>query len=291
MTDAGSQQPEPELQPDRASSEVEAAMRSRLMSDERSRRLRRFWRMLPGGPRCKICTSPFGPPLGPVLRLVGKGRWPGNPKYCGGCFKDLYTHRGGAEVECTLFFADIRGSTGLAETMRASEYRTLLDRFYATAADVLVAHEAIVDKFVGDEVVGIFVPALAGANHARRGIDAGLALLRATGNDSATPSVPIGVGVNTGTVYVGTVGTTDHVEFTALGDAVNVTARLASAAARGELLVTEAAAQAAGLPLEEFERRQLDLRGKTSATGVIVVTVADSRRVATASGSPSTGSS
>jgi len=261
--------------PDPRSSQAEDAFRSRLMSDDRARRLRRLWRMLPSSPRCKICTSPFGPPLGPVLRLVGKGRWPGNPKYCGGCFKDLYNHRGGAEVECTFFFADIRGSTRLAETMRANEFRTLLDRFYATAADALVAHEAIVDKFVGDEVVGIFVPALAGTGHARRAIDAGIALLVATGNDGDAPSVPIGIGVNTGTAYVGTVGTADHVEFTALGDAVNVTARLASAAGQGELLVTEAAAEAAAFPVAGLERRQLDLRGKTAATDVIVVTVAN----------------
>src|SRR5881397_2672469 len=146
--------------------DAENDARSRLTSNNRARRLRRFWRILPGSPRCKICTSPFGAPLGPVLRLVGKGRWPGNSKYCSGCFKDLYSHREGAEVECTLFFADVRGSTGLAESLSASAYRALLDRFYATAADVLVRHEAVVDKFVGDEVVGIFVPALAGSLHA-----------------------------------------------------------------------------------------------------------------------------
>ena len=256
-----------------ASPEAESAARSRLMSNQRARRLRRIWRTLPSGPRCKICTSPFGAPVGPVLRLIGKGRWPGNPKYCGGCFKDLYAHRVGAEVECTLFFADIRGSTRLAETMRPNEFRTLLDRFYETAAEVLVAHEAVVDKFVGDEVVGFFVPALAGMDHARRAIDAGVALLRATGNDGDAPSVPIGIGVNTGTAYVGAVGTAEHVEFTALGDAVNVTARLASAAGPGELLVTEAAAQAAAFPTGGLHRRQLDLRGKTAATDVIVVTV------------------
>ena len=259
--------------PDSGSGQAEDAARSRLMSNQRARRLRRFWRMLPSGPRCKICTSPFGAPLGPVLRLIGKGRWPGNPKYCGGCFKDLYAHREGAEVECTLFFVDIRGSTRLAETMRPNEFRALLDRFYETAAEVLVAHEGVVDKFVGDEVVGFFVPALAGANHARRAIDAGVALLRATGNDGDAPSVPIGIGVNTGTAYVGAVGTAEHVEFTALGDAVNVTARLASAAGPGELLITEAAVQAAAFPTVGFHRRQLDLRGKSAATDVIVVTL------------------
>jgi adenylate cyclase len=71
----------------------------------------------------------------------------------------------------------------------------------------------------------------------------------------------------------GGVGTAEHVEFTALGDAVNVTARLASAAGPGELLITEAAAQAAAFPTGGFHRRQFDLRGKSAATGVIVVTL------------------
>jgi adenylate cyclase len=174
---------------------------------------------MPSAPRCKICTSPFGPPIGPVLRLIGKGRWTGNPRYCGGCFRELYARREGAEVETTLFFADVRGSTALAEGMSAGEFRALLDRFYAVAADVLVAHEAVVDKFVGDEVVGIFVPA---QTHARQAIESGIALLRATGNDGDTPWIQIGIGVNAGVAYVGAVGTADHVEFTALGDAVNV---------------------------------------------------------------------
>jgi adenylate cyclase len=269
----------PEAQPpapERADRANEEMARARLMSDDRARRMRRFWRMLPGGARCKICTSPFGAPFGPVLRLLGKGRWHGNPRYCGGCFQAIYAHRGGAEVECTMFFADIRGSTSLAETMRPGEFRTLLDRFYQTAADILVAHEAVVDKFVGDEVVAIFVPSMTGGAHARQAIDAGLALLRATSGGAAAP-VPIGIGVNTGTAYVGTVGTAEHVEFTALGDAVNVTARLASAAAAGEMLVTESAASSAGWIPPVAERRELDLRGKTEQTAVLVVRAGSER--------------
>lgn len=254
---------------------VEAAARSRLMSDERARRLRRFWRMLPSAPRCKICTSPFGPPFGPVLRLMGKGRWHGNPRYCGGCFKDLYAHRVGAEVECTLFFADVRGSTALAERMSARAFRSLMDRFYLVASEVLVRHEAVVDKFVGDEVVGLFIPGMTGGLHARRAIDAGIELLRATRSDEGL-QIPIGIGVNTGAAYVGAVGTEDHVEFTALGDAVNVTARLASVAGPGELLVTDSTALAAGWEPLDRERRSLDLRGKSGATEVIVVTSAES---------------
>jgi adenylate cyclase len=220
-----------------------------------------------------MCNSPFGPPFGPPLRLIGKGRWPGNPRYCRGCFRDLYAHREGAEIECTLFFADVRGSTGLAESIPASAYRGLLDRFYAAASEVLIGHEAVVDKFAGDEVVGLFIPAMAGETHAKRAIDAGLALLRATGHAEERPWVPIGIGINTDVAYVGAVGTAEHVEFTALGDAVNVTARLASAARPGELLVTETTATAADLEAPADAHRTLTLRGKSTPTEVIVLTL------------------
>ena len=112
--------------------------RADLKLSPRVRRLRRFWRTIPSAPRCKMCTSPFGPPAGPLLRLIGKGRWAGNSDYCAGCFKQLYRHRDGAEIECTLLFADIRGSTQLAESMSATDFRALLDRYYRTAAEVLI---------------------------------------------------------------------------------------------------------------------------------------------------------
>jgi adenylate cyclase len=273
---------EPADQDQPAPSQFEDEARRRLLSNDRARRLRRFWRMLPAAPRCKMCTSPFGGPVGPLLRLAGKGPWPGNPRYCRGCFRDLYAHRGGAEVECTLFFADVRGSTGLAESMAPTAFRALLDQFYSTAVDVLVRHEAIVDKFVGDEVVGIFIPAFSGREHARQAIEAGIDLLKGMDQVGSRAQVPIGIGVNTGTVYVGAVGTPEHVEFTALGDAVNVTARLASVAGAGELLVTVDSFQAAGVDGTGLERRQLDLRGKTTSTEVVVVR-ADTARVRSAS--------
>ena len=248
----------------------QAAFEGLLQRGAEVRRRRRLWRMLPSAPRCKMCTRPFGPPFGAAMKLVGMGPWRGNPRYCTGCFRDLYRHRAGAEIECTLFFADVRGSTQLAESMSAGEFRTLLDRFYATAAEVLIDREAIVDKFSGDEVVGIFVPALT-ESHARQAVDAGLTLLRETGHGTDTPWIPIGIGINTGTAYVGAVGTAEHVEFTALGDAVNVTSRLASAAGMGEVLVSEATARAAQLEGSGREHRTLDLKGKSESTGVIVL--------------------
>ena len=232
---------------------------------------RRFFGALPSGPRCKLCNSPFHGAFGPLMRLVGKAPWPSNPKYCSACFKQLAEHRSGAEIECSFLFADVRDSTPMAESMRPAEFRGLMDRFFQSASKVLIDHDAVVDKFAGDEVIGIFIPALTAELHARRAIEAGRALLSATGNDTDEPWVRVGAGVNTGVAFVGAVGEGDLVELTALGDPVNVAARLASEAAAGELLVTAAAAASAHLAVGGLERRQLTLKGKSEPTDVVVL--------------------
>jgi adenylate cyclase len=237
--------------------------------DPRERRIRQLMLLLPGDPRCQLCAAPFGGPSAPVMRLFGKRPADMNPRTCQTCFSFLEAHHGGAEIEVSFLFADIRGSTTLGERLSPAEFHALLDRFYATANKVVFANDGNIDKFVGDEVVALFFPLLSGPSHAAKAVRAAEALLHETGHDEAGgPWVPVGAGVHTGLAWVGAVGDDAHTELTALGDAVNTTARLASAAAAGEILVTLAAAQAAGLS-GDHERRTLELRGKEAPTEVI----------------------
>jgi len=253
-------------------------------TDPQYARTRRLLQRVPGHPRCKMCAAPFGGIGAPLMRMVGRRRWAKNPKYCGSCFRVLEEHHGGAEIECSLLFADVRGSTAMAEGISPADFSRLMARFYETASEVLVERDAIVDKFVGDEVMALFIPAVAGEQHARRAVDAAQALLRATGHADATgPWLPVGAGVHTGTAFVGSVGETIQAEITALGDVVNTAARLASSAAGGEILVTDAAATAAGLEASALEHRQLELKGKSLATDVVVVPVG--REIGVAPGS------
>jgi len=143
-----------------------------------------------------------------------------------------------------MLFADVRGSTTMAERMSGEEFSRIMNRFYASATDVLIRSDAMIDKLVGDEVIGLFLPLFSGRQHARRAVQAARELLRASGNgDVGGPWIPVGIGVHTGVAYVGTVkGAQNTVtDFTALGDSVNITARLASAAGVGEALVSDAA--------------------------------------------------
>jgi adenylate cyclase len=226
-----------------------------------------------------MCAVPFAGPFAPIMRLRGRGRWSKNPKYCGACFSVLSNVKGGAEIACTLLFADVRGSTELAERITPSEFSRLLNRFYDTAGRITVDNDGIVDKFVGDEIMAIFIPALVQERHAARAIATAQEIMRAVDQlaGNGDEALPLGIGIQTGPAFVGGVGEAPHTELTALGDVVNTAARLASAAAAGEILVSCEAAEAAGLGLGPLEQRSLELKGKSAPTDVVVLT-ATSRR-------------
>jgi adenylate cyclase len=157
--------------------------------------------------------------------------------------------------------------------MTPSEFTRLMGRFFDTATTILVDEGAMVDKFVGDEVIGIFIPAMATESHAEHAIRAARRLLRETGHGRAAgPWLPVGIGVNTAVAYVGSVGQGMDTEMTAMGDAVNTTARLSSSAAAGEILVPVEAAAKAGVLPAGLERRSLELKGKANPTEVLVLT-------------------
>jgi adenylate cyclase len=119
----------------------------------------------------------------------------------------------------------------------------------------------------------MFFPLLSGDHHPKCGLAAAQALLEATGHaDPDGPWISVGAGVHTGIAWVGAVGDGVHTTITALGDAVNTAARLASAAQAGEILVTIDAAKAAGLE-GDLEPARLELRGKENPTEVVRLTV------------------
>jgi adenylate cyclase len=234
---------------------------------------RRVFSRIPSDPRCLMCASPFNGPGAPFMRLIGKRPSDANPNWCNSCFDFMAKHHGGAEVDGAMLFADIRGSTTLAERMSPAEYHALLDRFFTIATGVVFKHDGFVDKFVGDELVTLFFPLLTGDRFVARAVAAGTDLLRATGHDDPDgPWVSIGAGVHCGPAWFGVVGEGSHTELTAVGDTVNVAARLASVAEPGELLVSADAAAASDLD-PNLPRRSLPLKGKSADTEVVSVRV------------------
>jgi adenylate cyclase len=206
------------------------------------------------------------------MRAIAYGPSRLNRRLCKWCIRAMEKHSGGAEVEISVLFADVRGSTGIAERMPSGEFSSLLVRFYGTTAEVIDEYDGIVDKFVGDGVVALFIPAFAGSRHAERAVEATRRLLAETGNDADDPWIPIGAGIHTGPSFVGSIGEGDAGDFTALGDTVNAAARLTAPAGAGELPVSADAAAAGDLETEGLEQRTLELRGRGQNVDAWVVT-------------------
>jgi adenylate cyclase len=240
-------------------------------TDPAARAGRAVWGKLPSARRCELCAFPFGGPFLPVLRLLGRKPFAKNPRYCDFCMSRLTKAQGGAEIPLSALFADVRGSMPLAEQLGPTATHQIIDRFYSAGVDVLSRGGAMIDRFMGDQIVGYFVPLYAPA-HARSAIETGLALLRATGNVAGRePWIPIGVGVHTGEAFVGTVGRASGLlELTAIGEDVNVAARLASVAQAGELVYSEDAHAAAAADYPG-ERRVVDLKGVSAPVAVRVM--------------------
>lgn len=158
--------------------------------------------------------------------------------------------------------------------MRPGEFRRFLEGFYRIGSHAILGHDGLVDMLVGDEVIGLFFGGIAGPGHAAAGIAAAIELVERCGRTHAasTGPIPVGAAIHTGVAYVGTTGPSDAVEdFTALGDPVNTTARLASMAEAGQILVSVAAAEAASRDTGHDERRSLEVRGRQERIDVLVV--------------------
>jgi adenylate cyclase len=224
--------------------------------------------------RCRLCSAPFDGIGGFYMRLRGKGPSNRNPKYCSACNKFLRTFPGGAEVELSMMFVDVRGSVPLAERMAPAEYSRYLADFFQSATQALIDTDGFVMDLRGDCVVGVFPPGLCGENHASKVVEAARHLLR-----DITPKVPdgsplpIGVGATIGEVYIGTLSGAEGgiQDITILGDNVNVAARLSQVANPGEALISEALCKASGLPIEGLEVRQVELKGRSAKTVAYVM--------------------
>ncbi len=223
------------------------------------KRLRRLFRILPHDPRCKFCNAPFRGIGGTLVRILfGKQRSGLNPRFCNMCEEAMRRFPGGTEVDMSMLFADIRGSTALSEKMTPTKFSQLINRFYKGATKAISEEDGLVEKLAGDAVAAFWGAGFAGPDYVRRTLEVAQSLSRAM----AEEGIPVGIGVHAGVAYFGAMGTADGLtNITAIGDEVNTAARLASKAAAGEIIVSEYALKEAGMDGSELESRSLELKG------------------------------
>jgi adenylate cyclase len=231
-----------------------------MLRAHRTRAFIRVMRRLPSEPRCRLCRAPFGGRGGRIMRRFGRGPSRKNPQICSTCFE--FAPMGGVKMEIGVLFADVRGFTTLAENMAPEDVAELLNRFYAAASEVLT-RSAIIDKLVGDEVMALYLPPLMSQPWVDSLVRDAQDLLTSVGYGTPEgPWLALGVGIDLGPAFVGNVGAGDVKDFTALGDVVNTASRLQSAAAAGQIVMSERLFDRLTSPPQNASTVSLELKGK-----------------------------
>ncbi len=153
---------------------------------------------------------------------------------------------GGEKKVITIFFSDIRGFTPMSEVLSAEEVVHLLNEYFTAMTSIIFKYEGTLDKFMGDAIMAVYGAPIDMPDHAERAVLAALEMsekmkqLQAKWKTEGKREVNIGIGINTGEAVVGNIGSNERMEYTAIGDNVNLTQRLESVAEKGQILISAA---------------------------------------------------
>ncbi len=250
--------------------QIELLWRDWFMTDafKVEKQMYRVFRFLPSDPRCTICYSPFHGAGGLLMRMMGRTQSNLNPHFCNACEDLAKRNPGGAEVDMAILFADVRGSTALSEQMTPSEFQKLINRFFVETTKIIAEQDGLVEKLAGDAVAAFWGAGFAGKDYAVKTVRAAQRIAQ----QMQKQNIPVGIGVHAGVAYFGAMGSTEGlVNISAIGDEVNTAARLASKAAAGEIILSEAALSQANIDRDKFESRKLELKGISEPLTVRVI--------------------
>jgi len=184
---------------------------------------------------------------------------------------------GGVNQKITVVFADIRGFTALAEKEKPEKIVGLLNKYFSAMTDIIFEHGGTLDKYIGDELMAIFGAPTATDEDALNAVKAAITMQKRLSslNDELAAEgyarISIGIGLHTGEAIIGYIGSDRRSEYTAIGDTVNTAARLQSNATGGQILMSDATAEASGnrIPVNALE--PLSVKGRVQPVNVLEV--------------------
>ena len=168
----------------------------------------------------------------------------------------------------SVLFADIRGFTTFAERHRPEEVVAALNQYFDRLVRVVFAHHGTLDKYLGDGLMALFGTPLEQPDHPRHAVQAALDMqaavadLNAARRDADLAPLNIGIGINSGEAIVGNIGTEERMEYTAIGDMVNVAQRLQTEAADGDVVISDAVLAHARGHLTVHQSLETRLKGR-----------------------------
>jgi adenylate cyclase len=182
---------------------------------------------------------------------------------------ELSVEKGGENRTATVLFADIRGFTAMSENMVASEVLSMLNEYFEVMVEIVFRHEGTVDKFVGDEIMVIWGAPVKHEDDAARAVRAALDMQAALeefnqGREAnGLRPIHIGIGINTGELVAGYIGSTRTMSYSVIGDVVNTAARICSAAKAGQTIIADETYQFVKDDFELAEVEPLKAKGKS----------------------------
>src|SRR5215210_6075459 len=188
--------------------------------------------------------------------------------------QDTVVPLGGERRPITVLFSDIRGFTSMAESMGPDAIAQLLTEYFSEMVEIIFEHGGTLDKFVGDAIMALWGAPIAHADDPDRALRAAVAMQQGVArlNEqwalAGRPEIGVGIGINYGEVFAGNIGSHRRLEYTVIGDAVNVANRLCSEAGPGEILVSEALCQMVKDQADYEYLPAMALRGRTRSVQV-----------------------
>lgn len=189
----------------------------------------------------------------------------------------LKVEKGGESRVSTVLFSDIRGFTSLSEALTASQVLQMLNEYFELMVEIVFRYEGTVDKFVGDAIMVIWGAPVAHKDDPDRAVRAALDMQSALSGYNKIrsvikkPPIHIGIGINTGELVAGYIGSTRTMSYSVIGDAVNIASRLCSAAGAGEVLISEDTYRRLKGQFEVTELAPLHAKGKSKPLKVFSV--------------------
>jgi adenylate cyclase len=191
---------------------------------------------------------------------------------------ELTIEKGGKMQEVTLLFSDIRGFTAMSERHPAEEIVRMLNEYFEVMVDILFKHEGTLDKFVGDEIIGLFGAPIAIVDAPMKAVVCAIDMQKALKEFNrmrvaeGREALNIGIGINTGNVVTGAIGSSKSLQYTCIGDAMNTASRLCGAAKAGEIIVSESTMSKVATRVEAMQMPPMDLKNKAKPQRVFNVT-------------------
>jgi adenylate cyclase len=181
---------------------------------------------------------------------------------------------GGDKRPVTVLFSDIRGFTTMSEHMSPEGIAGLLSDYFTEMVDIIFSHGGTLDKFIGDAIMALWGAPIAHADDADRAVQAAVAMQRAITTLNAKwekegrPKIGVGIGINYGDSFAGNIGSHLRLEYTVIGDTVNVASRLCSNAKAGEILISDPLYQLIKVKPPVDAREPLNVKNRAQAVPV-----------------------